>query len=405
MEKSDLNLEGDGEATQAPVPLVHVAGWVRSVGGVETLLARHAKADGPAGFDATQVALFDRPPQGGVPAPRYEPMRFSWRNTPRGMRRAMDHALGKMPGAITLWHNGWGLPWFASEDHSSRRIVCLWDGPSHFEPWLAQVQPWVDGVICMSESAAQEVERLLPDWPAERCQNIKVPMESPPDLRAARLAREEWVIGYAGRLVGPQKRSNRLVPFVKELRKLGVNYRVEVVSDGPMRPWLQQQLGEDQRVQFLGWQSSEEYWQRLQTWDAAVSFTDHEGGPIVLLETMAAGALPIFPAIGGCLADDYLPQLSVPCQYEPGNPAAAARILRDFTKLSVVECAQVRLEARQLAMTHTASGYDSTFADFAHRIATLPRVSRPPLGDRKTAWFERLPLGLVTRALKPKLWC
>ena len=405
MTKSAAKLESDAAATQAPVRLVHVAAWVRSIGGVETLLARHAEYDAAGGLAATQVALFDRPHHGGERSSAYVPMRFTWRSSPRGMRRALDHELAAQAGAVTVWHNGWGLPWFADADHSARRIVCLWDGPRHFAPWLVQVRHLVDGVICMSDSAAEEVARLLPDWPAERSQVLKVPLQPPAGLSAERPDREEWVIGCAGRLVKPQKRWERLVPFVQELRRLGVSYRIEVVSDGPLRPWLQQQLGDDARVQFLGWQSREDYWQRLQNWDASVSFTDHEGGPIVLLETMAAGALPIFPAIGGSLGDDYLPRLDQRCQYAAGDPIAAARAVRDLQQRPKTERAALRRQAQTFAGLHEPKLYDADFAQFVRRVSLLPRISTQASHQRRGSWWEHLPLGAVTRALPAKLWC
>ena len=59
-------MKGDDPLMQAPVRVAHIASWVRSIGGVETLLARHAEKDAGGGLSATQFSLFDRPPYGGV---------------------------------------------------------------------------------------------------------------------------------------------------------------------------------------------------------------------------------------------------------------------------------------------------------------------------------------------------
>ncbi len=397
-------LEAERATLQAPVPLTHIAAWVRSIGGVETLLARHAVADAAGGFAATQVALFDRAPFVGEPGPDYEPMRFHGRWRVGAMRRAMAREGARRPGALTLWHNGWGLPWFADADGSARRIVCLWDSVEHFGPWLQRVRPWLDGVVCMSKAAAADVARLLPDWSAERTQVLRVPLEIPTGLQVERAARSEWVIGCAGRLVGPQKRWERLVPFVRELRARGLSCVIEVVSDGPLRPWLQEQLSGDAGVQFLGWQERDAYWARLQTWDAAVSFTDHEGGPIVMLEAMAGGALPIYPAIGGSLVRDYLPGLDARCQYAVGDPVAAAQAVAAWMAVPLAEANAVRRRAVAIARGHRPENYDRDFAAFGHRIAGLPRISRSPSGRGPRRWFDLLPLGLVTRVCPAVLW-
>ncbi|WP_221030581.1 glycosyltransferase [Actomonas aquatica] len=384
--------------------LLHVASWVRSIGGVETLLAQHARADAAAGLKATQVSLFDRPPFGGEPEPGYVPLRLGGWSTVRAMRRAMAGVGRENAGALVLWHNGWGLPWFAPADRSARRIVCLWDSVEHFGPWLASVRSWLDGVICMSAAAREDVRRLLPDWPEERTQVLRVPLAAPAGLVVERTRGAELVIGCAGRLVKAQKRWERLVPFVAELRRLGVAYRIEVVSDGPLRPWLQQRLGDDARIAFLGWQDRAAYWQRLQRWDVALSFTDHEGGPIVMLEAMAAGALPVYPAIGGSLVRDYLPGLDARSQYAVGDPVAAARAVQAWAATTEAEVQPVRARAQEIAAGHRPEHYDADFAAFARRIAALPRVSRDGAGEMPRRWWDVLPLGVVTRLMPGALW-
>ena len=157
-------------------------------------------------------------------------------------------------------------------------------------------------------------------------------------------------------------------------------------------------------MEFLGWQDRELYWNRMQDWDAYVSFTDHEGGPIVSLEAMAAGALPVFPAIGGSLGDDYLSDLEVTCQYPAGDPIAAARVMRDLAETPVDVANRVRCVARESATSHTPTQYDADFASFTHSIAAMPRISLKPTGTRSTQWFDWLPLGLITRAFPSALW-
>src|SRR5688572_33118070 len=101
----------------ATIPLLHIAPRARGIGGIETLLARHLKSDGAAGFDASQIGLFD---QSVRAESRFRPMAFGWRNTPAGMRRAMQQAMSDREDRVAVWHNAWGLPWFCEFDGASR---------------------------------------------------------------------------------------------------------------------------------------------------------------------------------------------------------------------------------------------------------------------------------------------
>ena len=383
---------------QSPLKLLHVSPWVRTIGGVETLLAHHAREDPGHGFEAWQMALFDK--TAVRPSEHYSTQAFSWKSTPHTMRRVMARTLADHAGSVVVWHNAWGVPWFADVDASTRRIICLQDSVTHFGSLLPGLTGMVDGVTCLSESAARSVLDQWPGFPRERLAVMPLPIAPPAELSAVRALRREWIIGCAGRLVRAQKRWDRLVPFVKELRRLGLPCRLEVVGDGPLRQWLKWRLRHDSAIQFLGWQNPADYWRRLQTWDVSVSFTDHEGGPIVLLETMAAGVIPLYPAIGGSLGDDYAAQVDPRCYYPAGDPRAAARSLRELLASPPEQIARMRQRAQELAQPHATPGtYTTAFAGFIRRIAALPRVSSVPDGRRRPQVTDLLPLGLLTRAL------
>lgn len=381
---------------------MHVAAWIGSIGGVETQLALHRERDAAAGLSAAQIALFDRAVASADPG--YRTLGFSGGDSPRRMRRLLGAALAENPDSVVLWHNGWGLPWFADVDRSRRRIVCWWDSRTHFEAGMSAVKRWVDGVICMSDAAATDVAALWPELPPERCTVLRVPVEAPNNLSLVRESRSEWVIGCAGRLVRAQKRVDRLIPFVAALKARGVPYRIEVLSDGPLRRKLQTALSDDPAVSFLGWQSSADYWRRLQTWDAMVAFTDHEGGPIVMLEAMAAGVLPVFPDIGGSLVRDYLRGLSSQCVYPPGEVSAAADRMQALMRLPGEEARRLRERGRQIARRHTVEGYHQAFVAFVEQINQLPRISKLPAGDRGFHWADHAPLGILTRLVPAALW-
>ena len=382
------------------IKLLHIAPRARGIGGIESLLARHAKADAAAGFDAWQIGLFDRV---RIPESRFWAQAFGWRDSPRGMRSRMRETLSARAGSVVIWHNAWGLPWFADLDAAERRIVCLHAHRTYFERWLPLVRTQIDGILAVSPGIARDALTLLPGWPAERIASLTLPIVLPDSPGEVRLPRPTWVIGCAGRLARPQKRWDRLVPFVAELRRLSVPFRLEIIGDGPLRSWLEHQLRGQAEVTFLGFVDSNEYWRRMKSWDAVVFFSDVEGGPIVLLEAMAAGALPIYPSIGGSVGDEYAPRIDPRCYYAAGDPIEAARSLQALLALPAGELERKRGLAKALALPHARGDYEAQFAEAVRRFAALPRVSDSG-SPRRSSWMDILPLGLITRVFSQHLW-
>ena len=314
------------------------------------------------------------------------------------MRRVVARICGDHPDALVAYQGAWAVPWFADIDRSRRRILCLHDSIRRYAPILPSFRGLADGIICNGASTAAEIPQWLPGITAERIAAPLLPIVPPAGLAAERNANTGRVVGFAGRVERAHKGAHRLVPFVAELRRLGLDCRVEVMGDGRLLSWLQRRLRHDDGVRFLGRQGEAEYWRRFQTWDAIVSFSDHEGGPITLLEAMAAGTIPVYPAIGGSLGDDYAPQVDPRCHYAAGDPLTAARTVEWILGLPAEELQRMRAKARAVVQPHASpTTYEEVFAAFAQRIATLPRISREPRGDRRARLEDWLPLGLVTR--------
>jgi glycosyltransferase involved in cell wall biosynthesis len=387
-----------------PMKLLHVSPRVRGQGGIESQLQRHAAWDAAHEVDSVQLALFDPASPSSVSEPAYATRSFSWRDTPAAMRRSMARALAEQAGRIVIWHNAWGLPWFGDVDGSTRRIVYLHANEAYFREWLPGLSEWIDGVVCDNPAAAKAMSRLLPELEPERVIGLIEPIAPPADLSLERPARKQWVIGCAGRLVREQKRWERLIPFVAELQRLEVPFRLEIVGEGPLRPWLERRLKGNVEAAFFGWLRGADYWRRLQSWDAALFFSDYEGIPIVLLEALAAGVIPIYPRIGGSLGDEYAPRVDPRCHYPAGDPAAAACALRDLLAEPAATLAELRRRARAVTAPNQISVPEKEVADFARMIASRPRRSCPPTGGRSPRFCDVLPLGIVTRAFPAALW-
>lgn len=381
--------------------LVHVAPHARGFGGIETLLARHAAHDAGHGIDAWQVGLFEK---NARIQNNYTAMHFGWRSTPRAMRRALAGELAKRGERVVVWHNAWALPWFADVDTSRRRIMVMHADPSYYRGWLPRLAGWLDGVLAVSPGGVVAARETFQELSGERVRYLPLPIDPPVLATETRVVDGVVRIGCAGRLARPQKRWDRLVPFVAELRRLGVDFRLEVIGRGPLEQWLRRELAGEPRVEFLGFLEKADYWRRMARWDLSLFFSDVEGGPLVLLEAMAMGVVPIYPAIGGSMGDEYAPQIDERCHYRAGDVAAAVQAVRAMAGLTPERWRDLRERARALAAKHVGMSYEASFAEFVREIAAAPRISRAPTGGRVARWTDRLPLGLVTRAFPGALW-
>jgi len=382
----------------APLPVVHVYQTLQEQGGVETLLGIHRRYDESVGLAPQFRMLFERrsPPTDT----RYYNWNFRWFHPLAIMRRDFGRVMARTGGAVVVHHSCWGTPFLAEADASGRRLIFLHNaGDRHLEGFLGAHRGYVDGVLSISPLAAGPVARHLPEIDGERFCAPAAPIHPPAVLPSRRRWREgePLVIGYAGRLWRSQKRLDRVVPLVAALRAAGVNFRLELLGDGPYRRVLEHRLAGCSEVKFCGWLTQDDYWRTLAGWDGICFFSDFEGGPLTMLEAMAVGTLPFYPRIGGSLGDFYTPQVNETGYYPAGDVDALARAIRTvFTQDRPVIEAQ-RAKARELTARHTFEAYERDFAAFVQRIAALPRRSREPAAALPARLAHWLPLGFVTR--------
>ncbi len=365
--------------------VVHISPCVQGAGGIETLLRHYARWSLPQTF----VALFDRAPQ---PRPGYINLNFTWRDTIATMRRKFAEALQPHAGSIVIYHNGWGLPFFADLDHAVRRLVFLHADPAYHRPDLPGFRGRIDGVEGLIPALEEMWRSGLPEMTPERGVMAGLPVE-PIEANARPFPNRPLVLGYAGRLEKNQKRLDRLRPFLDALDARGVKYSFEVLGVGSYRPTLERELGHC--VHFHGYVDREKFRQALANWDGVVYFSDNEGGPLALLEAMAAGAIPFYPAHGGSWGDIHAPRVDPLCHYPAGNVEAAANAVATIFARPDEELIRLRKLSQSLVQIHVGTAHGTETEALVRRVAALPRISATPLrGARLTDW---LPLGYVTR--------
>lgn len=368
--------------------VVHVSPRVQARGGIETLHTYHREMPLRQQF----IALFDRSPP---PTAGYANLNAGWSTPLQVMRQRFSRVMAAMPGSVVAYHNAWGLPLFHDLDRASRRVVMMHADPAYHAPDLPGLRGLIDGAMAITPALHAELARSFPELDEHRTAHYRVPIESPPAVLPTRaaVAGRPVVLGYAGRIEQAQKRLDRLPGFMSALRATGLDFRFEIVGAGAYRKDLERMPGGQAR--FHGWVSRGEYWRILAGWDAMVFFSDHEGGPIALLEGMAVGAIPFYPARGGSWADEYLPEVNPAGYYAPGEIGALANAFADVFRRPEAELAAMRKKAQMLVASHRGDSYKSDCMNFLQQTASSPRVSQ----QRSRARFatDWLPLGLASR--------
>lgn len=376
-----------------PLHVVHVSPRVQARGGIETLHENHRRLP----LAQTFVALFDRRP---AARPDYVNLDFTWRTPLWLMRRRFRRALTPHAGSLVVYHNGWGLPLFHDLDLAARRVVFLHASPAYHAPELPAMRGLLDGVGGVTPSLRPAWEREFPELTPGRGALLPTPI-APPTLPppVTREASGPLILGYAGRLEFGQKRLDRLAPLLRALETVGLPCRFEVLGDGSKRRALERRVGD--RVHFHGWTPKADFWRIMARWDAIVFFSDFEGGPIAVLEAMALGAIPFYPAIGGGWADIYAPQVDPRCHYPPGDMAALAAAIQQVFQASSARMTAMRNQARTLVAGHRNEGYEAACLALLRSIMDQPRISRER--RRRSRFTDLLPLGLVARAVPQAL--
>lgn len=370
------------------------------LGGVQSMLRQHHAGDAAQGLDSTFCAYFE-PADPGVA--RVGGLGLSGRSSiATARRRFRAHAVSGP--AVMAYHNLWGLAFFADLDRAGRRLGVLHSDFPGLAGWLPGLRGLLDGALCVSRPLLELVRRALPELEGERTALLPYPVardrtEAPQAPPAGR----PLVLGFAGRLSFAQKRVDRFPALVRELGTAGIEFRFEFLGDGPQADWLRRQLAGEPRVRFHGRREGEAYWQVLRGWDVTVFVSDYEGLPIALLEALAVGVVPVFPAIGSG-GDDYARAVRPDLLYPAGDVAAAAAVIRRLAAAPADEWSALRRRANELAAPHLGHGYLATFARHARTVAALPRISRASFPRVRLRPHTRVPFGLLRRVWPGGFW-
>ncbi|HEX9757390.1 MAG TPA: glycosyltransferase family 4 protein [Nitrospiria bacterium] len=167
--------------------------------------------------------------------------------------------------------------------------------------WIRRLIRRADRVIGQSTNTLNNLKQYyLPQLDAIRIPlGIKRPKIEAGDRKSYGIPEDEVLLVTVGRLIA-RKAIHQLLILMKSFRDLKI--RLLVIGTGPQEEQLRrdsQQIGINNKVQFLGQVSESEKFRILQMSDIYVSTSQHEGFGMVFLEAMACGIPVICYDYGG----------------------------------------------------------------------------------------------------------
>jgi len=370
--------------------LTHFFTYFRNLGGVQSILKRHHSREQDSHFlFSFEANNFKEPNISGLGVDGWDSIRC--------IRKKLAKHSDLFPDSVAVCHNMWGLQFLAELIPAKRRIGILHSDWTTLRPFLQSQKELLDGVLCVSNTLVELVAECLPELSKDnRIQLIPYPIDGVPIMpNRMSLVKRPVIIGWIGRMQEEQKRVDRLPSLLKAFDDAQIDYRFELLGDGPMQEWLEKQLPADRTV-FHGRKSGDDYYSTLSKWDFITSVSDYEGLPISMLEALSAGVLPLYPTIGSG-GDEYAEKLSSNFVWEAFQFEQAASKLNLLLKQPEATLHQSRLNAVNLTARHSESEYFRIFDSFTKQIVDLPRISNAELPNRPFYFSDQLPFGLMTR--------
>ena len=370
--------------------LTHFFTYFRNLGGVQSILKRHHSREQDSHFlFSFEANNFKEPNISGLGVDGWDSIRC--------IRKKLAKHSGLFPDSVAVCHNMWGLQFLAELIPAKRRIGILHSDWTTLRPFLQSQKELLDGVLCVSNTLMELVAECLPELSKDnRIQLIPYPIDGVPIMpNRMSLVKRPVIIGWIGRMQEEQKRVDRLPGLLKAFDDAQIDYRFELLGDGPMQEWLEKQLPKNRTV-FHGRKSGDDYYSTLSKWDFITSVSDYEGLPISMLEALSAGVLPLYPTIGSG-GDEYAEKLSSNFVWEAFQFEQAASKLNLLLKQPEATLHQSRLNAVNLTARHSESEYFRIFDSFTKQIVDLPRISNAELPNRPFYFSDQLPFGLMTR--------
>lgn len=359
------------------VDKLHLTESLTRLGGVETIVQQLLRGD-PGSHAA---ALLDAPDTG---IEKGAGLRVGKLAGAFMIRRA---ARARFARARTLvFHNFAGMTMLSGVIPHQRKCLFLHTNSADVFSLLPERLPYLDAIVVSGRALENEIREKFP--------RITVPVtavEYPLDDRyfeaCERVPSPTLVLGYSGRLEFEQKQVLRLVDLCQTLTALAVPFRLEIAGGGNAMAELRRRLPAE-HCRFLGVLDAAGLHAAYRRWDFLICTSDYETGPLVALEAMASGVVPVLPDIP-CQATGLVADLDFPL-YPPGDMAAAGRLIQRLAGDPGLAALRAQLTAK--VADRRLDRFVATINGVLAETAARPALGRTPAVPRGLAEF--LPFSL-----------
>lgn len=297
--------------------VLHISESLSRLGGVETLVKQMLMGDEAS----AAAAILDTDANGVARAYALRKNKLSGGAAVRRMARTKFAFAEHI-----VFHNFAGLMMLASVIPHRRKCVFIHTNSEDIFSLLPERLPYIDSILVSGEQLKTELHARFPELEIP-VTSVQYPLGDQYFTFVARAPKVTLTIGYSGRLENEQKQVMRLVQLCEHLSKVGVSFRMEIAGTGSALSELKAQIPSEY-VRFLGMLDGQQLYEAYARWDFMVCTSDYETGPLVVMEAMATGALPIMPDIP-CQATDLLRGLDFPL-YQQGSMLEAAQLIVDL---------------------------------------------------------------------------
>ncbi len=169
------------------------------------------------------------------------------------------------------------------------------DDPVYYN-FVARYGQLFDAIVCVSQFVADKLRRVYPHL-VERIVHISFGVDAPAELPLRHDSCDRYLnIVYCGRLTFHQKRIQDLAVIIKECYAAHLPVRFVIAGSGTDESAFCESIARalaDGFVRHLGLVQNMEVLHLLDKADVLLITSDFEGLPIVLLEAMSRGCIPI----------------------------------------------------------------------------------------------------------------
>ncbi|HEY5551011.1 MAG TPA: glycosyltransferase family 4 protein [Opitutaceae bacterium] len=232
--------------------------------------------------------------------------------------------------------------------------------------FIREFGDWMDGIVAVSTTIERDLATQMPQL-AGRTSRIAygVPLR---DSAPAKPMVPPLRVVYAGRLSQRQKRVTDLAAVVAATHESGAPVRFDIAGDGPDRGEFERRAAASiatGATRMHGALSPEATAALLDASHVLILTSEFEGLPVVMIEAMEAGCVPLVTQIRSGV-DDLVDDGRNGILFPVGDVAAAVDALRRFATAALPleamsTAARARLASSEFAISHAADRYEVLF--------------------------------------------